>query len=118
MSQNRGSKRGGDQVCSHRESNRAELHGGGGGSGQGTGAGQPASLVASPSTSALLECNSKYSLCFLDTTSPSATFLPSARIYILTLDFKIKTFIIKANSGIGSFNATPPRTDFEREKQP
>lgn len=48
----------------------------------------------------------------------SAPFLPSARLYILTLDLKIKTFIIKANSGIGSFNATPPRTDFEREKQP
>lgn len=39
------------------------------------------------------------------------------RIFVsmLALDFKIKTFIIKANHGTEASNPTPPRKDFERK---
>lgn len=37
-------------------------------------------------------------------------------ISILALDFKIKTFIIKANNGTDSSNPNPSRKDFERKK--
>lgn len=64
----------------------------------------------------MLECNFKYLVYSLNTTGPFATFLPSACLYIPALDFKIKTFIIKTNSGIGSFNPTLPKEGFLKRK--
>lgn len=89
MNENHSSKRGLDQICSHKKNNspgaaRGGEEAGGGGAGSGGLRGLYCSLLPPP-TPAVHECNFKYLIYFLNTTSPfAASNMP---VYI-SLDFK------------------------------